>query len=797
MRYLILFFFFFYSSFSIAQSDQYARASIKLFDKSIDELSSLGIEVDHGHHIPYRYLTSDFSLEEIDRVRSAGFEVEILISDVVAHYQDPNRIVEGDEKSKLVGCDLSDLGELYPYKTPDNYRDGSIAGYFTYQEMLDILDEMREKYPNLISAKETIGDYTTVNGNQILWLRVSDNPDVDEEDEEEVLYTALHHAREPNSLSQMIFYLWYLLENYETDPYVKFLVDNSEMYFIPCVNPDGYIFNEISNPNGGGGWRKNRWADDYGEVWGVDLNRNYGYFWGFDDVGSSSNYASSTFRGLEAFSEIETQAVRDFCLDHSFRLTLNYHTFGNLLIHPWGYSDTPTDEDVVFKSFGNAMNEENAFTLGTGSQTVGYIVNGVSDDWMYGAEELSVKSYSFTPEVGANTDGFWPDESRIDLLNRSVLAQNLTMAHLVIDRLEVIETNPVDVITEREGNIFANAKMIGLSGGSGMISLVSDNSSVVIDTDPIDYNYTFWEAEDFVFNFSLGDDILDGDLLDFYVVSDNGSFKDSLQITKTFLENTGNLTPVFADEVTDLNNWNSDGWELSMSEFVSAPFSITDSEEGNYPPAANKNIELVEKIDLSDARFASLNFYAKWDIENDFDFVQILASTDQINYVPLCGKFTNEGTTNQRIGEPLYDGVMEDWVLEEMSLADFLGEEITVRLEFRSDNFVEGDGFYFDDVSVNILSEITSSSEDLEYNRAITIVPNPAGIQTEINIPSELVGQNTKLIIINNIGQLVHSQSVLSPKVNLDTDIYDNGVYWLRITAENGLVINKKLIIQK
>ncbi|MBQ0741152.1 peptidase M14, partial [Aquimarina celericrescens] len=74
----------------------------------------------------------------------------------------------------------------------------------------------------------------------------------------EMLFTSLHHAREPIALSQNLFYMWYLLENYNSNPEIKTLVDNTELYFIPIVNPDGYIYNQQTNPNGGGYWRKNR-----------------------------------------------------------------------------------------------------------------------------------------------------------------------------------------------------------------------------------------------------------------------------------------------------------------------------------------------------------------------------------------------------------------------------------------------------------------------------------------------------------------------------------------------------------
>ena len=50
--------------------------------------------------------------------------------------------------------------------------------------------------------------------------------------------------------------MWYLLENYDSNESIKQIIDNSELYFVPCVNPDGYIYNETSEPSGGGMWRK-------------------------------------------------------------------------------------------------------------------------------------------------------------------------------------------------------------------------------------------------------------------------------------------------------------------------------------------------------------------------------------------------------------------------------------------------------------------------------------------------------------------------------------------------------------
>ena len=243
-----------------------------------------------------------------------------------------------------------------------------MGGYHTYAELLTVLDDMKAKFPNLISERQAIGEYLTQEGRPIYWLKIGVNPDIDE-DKPAILYNALHHAREPNSLAQMIFYMWHLLENYETDEEVKYLMENVELYFIPCINPDGYVYNETTNPQGGGFWRKNRRINEGGQTFGVDLNRNYGFNWGIDDTGSSTNSASDVYRGTTPFSEPETQAVRDFCVQHQFKIALNYHAFSNLLIIPWGFDNSLTPDDATYRALGNKMTEQNNYLIGTGLET--------------------------------------------------------------------------------------------------------------------------------------------------------------------------------------------------------------------------------------------------------------------------------------------------------------------------------------------------------------------------------------------------------------------------------------------
>jgi hypothetical protein len=244
-----------------------------------------------------------------------------------------------------------------------------------------------------------------------------------------VLYTALHHAREPQSLMTLLYFMEKLLQGYGKNPEITFLINNRQLWFIPVVNPDGYIYNEQTNPDGGGLWRKNRRQNSDG-TFGVDLNRNYGFKWGYDNSGSSPRSIDETYRGTAAFSEPETKAIRDFVKSRNFVLTLNYHTFRDFLIYPWGYKDQETAHADVFKEYASWMTRVNRYGIGTTFQTLGYLTNGEADDWFYGDVKGKNRVLSMTPEVGGFAENFWPPQHRIKPLAEENYQANLALAWL-------------------------------------------------------------------------------------------------------------------------------------------------------------------------------------------------------------------------------------------------------------------------------------------------------------------------------------------------------------------------------
>jgi len=305
----------------------YKRVRIDLKQTSLSQVSAAGIDITEGFLKKDAFFETDLSAGEINRLNEKGISTQVIIENVSKFYADrlaaekPAEIERNQDEEWVV---------------PENWEYGSMGGYYTLDEVYRELDSMAAKYPGLITARQSISDDTlTVENRKMWWAKISDNPQTDE-DEPEILYTALHHAREAMSVQQMIFYMWYLLENYETDSVIRYIVDNTQMYFVPVLNPDGYEYNYTTNPNGGGMWRKNR-KDNGDGSYGVDLNRNYGYYWGYNDIGSSPYPSDETYRGVSPFSESETKNIRDFCNAHEFLFTLNYHSYSNLLLSPWGY----------------------------------------------------------------------------------------------------------------------------------------------------------------------------------------------------------------------------------------------------------------------------------------------------------------------------------------------------------------------------------------------------------------------------------------------------------------------------
>jgi hypothetical protein len=313
--------------------------------------------------------------------------------------------------------------------------DENLGLYHTYAEMETMLDSLAAANPSLCTI-DTMG--ASIEGRVIRALKISDNAAADE-DEPEVLIMGNHHAREIMSVEIPLLFAKYLLANYGTDTLVTRLVDTREIWIAPMINPDGHVYVELNHSTPWySWWRKNR-RDNGDGSYGVDVNRNYSYKWGYDNVGSSPTPSSEVYRGSAAFSEPETRAVRDFCATRHFTLALSYHSYGELILYPWGYASLYTGEHWLFSALGDSLARGNNYFAGNTAMGAIYITNGGSDDWFYGDTALKNRIYEFTVEVNTYVEGgFGPPESLIQPTFNKLLGLNLTVLRFADNPQRVI-----------------------------------------------------------------------------------------------------------------------------------------------------------------------------------------------------------------------------------------------------------------------------------------------------------------------------------------------------------------------
>lgn len=765
---------------SFAQNiEKYYRVQLLGHPKEIiHQLSQKGVTIDHAHFSNERII-AEFSESELNLIKQTSVPYEILIEDMADYYQKRNMTFNSEKVYFTSNC------EMYNFQKPSHFHLGSMGGFFTLNEMYQILDSMALLYPNLITVKQPIGTINSIQNRPIYYVKISDNPNTDEP-EPEVLYTALHHAREPASLSQLIFYMWYLLENYNTNPDVQFLVNNTEMYFIPCVNPDGYVYNESTNPNGGGMFRKNRRNNGDG-TYGVDLNRNYGYMWGYDNTGSSPNTNSDTYRGTGPFSEPETQAVKDFCIAHQFVNALNAHTYSNLYIYPWGYLPSYlTPDSTTFINWGKHLTREDRFLYGTGDQTVNYVTNGDSDDWMYGEQTLKNKIMSTTPEAGSANDGFWPPASRIIDICKTTLFQNIKHA--------LVATNYATIYDEQDNFISANGfikysiQRLGITGnGQFTVSIIPLNG-ISSAGSPKTYSLSINQIIKDSIAFTLSTGLSNGQKIQYLIGVNNGYYTHYDTIQKVY----GTPVTLIYDNGNSLSNWNTNGWGITNSSFVSSPSSITDSPSGNYSNNANKYVSLKNSLDLTNASYAHLQYYTKFSTEKNYDFVNIYISTNNgSSWTALCSKYQTPpssygGTT------PVYDGKQTDWVKEEIDLTPYVGNLVTFKFVLTSDIYSTDDGFYFDDFLVRKIINTSGVKENFNQENII-IYPNPSS--ENINILSSF---NINSISIQDVtGKTIKEfQNIHQKEFKINMDV-ENGMYFITIKDNQNNITREKIIISR
>ncbi|MGZ4887066.1 MAG: M14 family metallopeptidase, partial [Candidatus Aminicenantales bacterium] len=298
---------------------------------------------------------------------------------------------------------------FFPFDQTGISPSGGLNGaYHSTLELETDLRVLERDHPQMAKVVE-LGE--TLEKRKLYALKISNNVSL-EEGKPAVLLVGCHHAREWISVEVPFLFGKYLLENYAGSPDIQNLVNRSEVWIVPIVNPDGleYTIHVYRY------WRKNRRFNADGS-YGVDVNRNYAYQWGYDNVGSSPEPASDVYRGTAPFSEPETDAVRRLFLSRNFRAMISFHSFAQDILYPWGYVNAPTPEEAELDAIARTMSGLIAAVRGTVyayGRAAGllYTTNGDTVDWVFGVSGIPGFTIELPP-VDVEHGGFFNDEAAI------------------------------------------------------------------------------------------------------------------------------------------------------------------------------------------------------------------------------------------------------------------------------------------------------------------------------------------------------------------------------------------------
>lgn len=206
--------------------------------------------------------------KELDALKKAGFRYEVQIENLNEHFKNF-------------------------WQTDDAYH--------SYQQIIDLADSLTTHFP-AICKKVVFG--TSLGGRQLAALKLSDNVETDE-NEAEVFFDGGIHGDEIGGAENIIRFARDLCLGYGTNTQITNLVNDRETWLYLMVNPDGREGMTRYNNNG------------------EDLNRDCGYMWDNESVGS--------------WSQTETRVLRDALLANQFVVYSSYHSGTEFVSYPWSY----------------------------------------------------------------------------------------------------------------------------------------------------------------------------------------------------------------------------------------------------------------------------------------------------------------------------------------------------------------------------------------------------------------------------------------------------------------------------
>lgn len=704
----------------------------------------------------------------------------------------------------------------------------------THAQIGTFLDGLGNNYPDIC---RTFSWGQSVQGRDLWGIVVSDDPN-NTKAEVEVRLSSTMHGDEVPGMAMLLNFAEYLVANYNQPGYddVTYLVDNYEIHIMPLHNPDGMTADQRSNANG------------------VDLNRNF-----------------LLPDGTHSIEEIENVNYMNYANNHHFVVSINGHSGALVANYPWDYTYTLAPDDEALKllsleySTYNLPMYNGAFPQGITNGADWYVVTGSVQDWVYDQTDC----IDVTMELH-NTK--WPSASQLPALweeNRESLMHYTKAARYGVngvvtgadsglplnatvtvtgnaknthtdpqhgDYYKLLETGTFEITFSAYGYIDQTISGVATTWGTPTVldvvlnpvahgdvsGTVADmggaglDASVNVYTLPVgDYVTTVManaaNSGAYTANLVHGTYRLEA-VSSGYVTQNAQVTISDTPVTQNFTLGGAVEMVLFTDDFeTGVGQWSGDWGLTSPAEGYNSDNSMNDSPGGEYGDNINSPMAMTASVDLSGAMSGEVSFYAKWEIEDNWDGCFFEVSTDGAGWTPLVTSFTTgaSGQGGQTPGgAPVFEGTRANWVLNTVDLSAYLNEsDLRFRFRLASDSSVHESGFFVDDFQILVIREqVTTPVPGADLLIAsVQAWPNPFNPQTTVKFTNPRSGSVT-VVIYDIQGHLVRTlvqghhlagehSAVWNGRTNSGGSA-SSGVYFARMIAGDATATTKLMMVK-
>jgi hypothetical protein len=592
--------------------------------------------------------------------------------------------------------------------------------YYTIAQYLQFMVDTSTQYPAICQLVQA---GTSVQNRPLYFLKITDNPTISEP-EPEFRYISSMHGNEVVGYDMCIRLIQLLTSNYGTDTRITNLINTTEIWICPLMNPDGYVLGQRYNFNG------------------IDLNRNFPHPTGNQHPDGNA-------------WQQETQAMMNLGNDHHFILSANMHCGALVMNYPWDYTYTLAPDDALLQQASLAYSVHNLpmynsseFVHGITNGAAWYVATGTMQDWNYGYTDCM----DITAEI---SNVFWPDPSILPTYWSQNQESMLSYMEFVHKGINGIVTNSAGAPLNASITVSGNAKVVHTDPACGDYHrmLLPGSYTVIAEaagyvpqayaitvpaSGSVNHNFVLSEAQMVDLHGQLrntqgtgiagaqvslsttpltsattdaqGCFTFTGLYEDIYTLQ--ASIMGAAIYNKDFQLSTANSYSVFVvqepqtrlnDHCDSIVNWTATSpWGVTTYQGQSV---ITDSPTGNYANNINKALKLMSPISLNNLIDPILSFKTRYALEENYDYVYVQVSTDGSSWDILDA----------------LTGAQSDWITLSYSLSPYIGQNIYVKFTINTDYSQTQDGIYLDDIVIGGIDATEIIYGDADGNRVISL----------------------------------------------------------------------------